>query len=328
MEPMAIVAIVAGAVAVLIAVALILRLPVSGRADSPLALRRQMRTIVDVQRAEVGLVDDDDSPSIADTAEAQSAVEKVADNRLTIRKRLKFAALSQIPPYAFSLAQIVVSLAAFLLTRIYFDTVLQIASLFTGPLLMNWLLTRRITQRFNRFDNDFPQFLLSFVGMIKTGLNVTQALQAAASGLEEGSYVKREVDLMLERLRMGVSEERSIGSFGEDIYHPEIELFVQALLLSKRVGGNLSETLDRLSRQVRRRQYFRQSANAAVGQQRGSIWFILGVLVVLEGYLYFTWPQAVVLTWTHPTGRMVGQVGVCMILLGVFWVRQVTKLKV
>jgi tight adherence protein B len=222
----------------------------------------------------------------------------------------------------------IVSLIAFLVTRLYFDTMLQVVSLFAGPLLLNWLLNRRINKRFMKFDSDFPQFLLSFVGMIKTGLNVTQALQAAASGLEEGSLVKREVDLMLERLRMGVSEERSIGSFGEDIYHPEIELFVQALLLSKRVGGNLSDTLDRLARQVRRRQYFRQSANAAVGQQRGSIWFILGVLAALELYLYFTWPQCVVLTWTHPTGRMVGQGGVCAILLGIFWVRQVTKLKV
>lgn len=328
MEPMALVALIAGVIAVMLAAALILRLPVSGKATSPGALRRQMRSMVELQRAEVGVDVAEDSHSITDTASEHLAIEKIADTQLTIRKRLKYAQLSQIPPYAFSLAQIIVSLVAFLATRIYFDTVLQMVSLFTGPLLLNWLLTRRITQRFNRFDSDFPQFLLSFVGMIKTGLNVTQALQAAASGLEEGSLVKHEVDLMLERLRMGVSEERSIGSFGEDIYHQEIELFVQALLLSKRVGGNLSDTLDRLARQVRRRQYFRQSANAAVGMQRGSIWFILGVLAALELYLYFTWPQCVILTWTHPTGRMVGQGGVFAIILGIFWVRQVTKLKV
>lgn len=328
MEPMAVLAIVAGVIAVVLAAALIMRLPISGRAVSPMTLRRQMRSIVELQRAEAGLEGGEAAASITSTALEQIAVEKVSDTQLTIRKRLKFAELSHIPPYAFSLAQIIVSLLAFLVTRLYFDTMLQVVSLFTGPLLLNWLLNRRINNRFMRFDSDFPQFLLSFVGMIKTGLNVTQALQAAASGLEEGSLVKREVDLMLERLRMGVSEERSIGSFGEDIYHPEIELFVQALILSKRVGGNLSDTLDRLARQVRRRQYFRQAANAAVGQQRGSIWFILGVLAALELYMYFTWPQCVVLTWTHPTGRMVGQGGVCAILLGIFWVRQVTKLKV
>ncbi len=328
MEPMAVIAVVAGILAVVLAAALILRLPVSGRAASPGALRRQMRSIVEQQRLQVGAGLEEKGASISETALAYSPVERVTDTELTIRKRLRYAQLSHIPPYAFSLAQIVVSLGVFLVARLYVDTMLQIVSLLSGPIFLNWLLTRRIERRFRKFDSDFPQFLLSFVGMIKTGLNVTQALQAAASGLEEGSLVKHEVDVMLERLRMGVSEERSIGSFGEDIFHPEVELFVQALLLSKRVGGNLSDTLDRLARQVRRRQYFRQSAHAAVGQQRGSIWFILGVLLALEVYLYLIWPQCVLLTWTHPTGRMVAQGGVCAILLGIFWVRQVTKLKV
>lgn len=193
---------------------------------------------------------------------------------------------------------------------------------------MNWLLNRRIARRFERFDADYPQFLLAFVGMLKTGLNPIQGLQAAAEGLEEGSLVREEVQIMLERLRMGVSEERSIGSFGEDIYHPEIELFVQALILSRRVGGNLSATIDRLSKQVRRRQFFRRSANAAVGLQRGSIWFILGILMALEGYLYFVWPECVTITWTHPTGRSVAQAGLTGIVIGLFWIRQVTKLRV
>jgi len=210
----------------------------------------------------------------------------------------------------------------------FFDSVLQIIALLSGAVFMNWLLNRRINRRFERFDADYPQFLLAFVGMLKTGLNPIQGLQAAAEGLEEGSLVREEVQIMLERLRMGVSEERSIGSFGEDIHHPEIELFVQALILSRRVGGNLSATIDRLSKQVRRRQFFRRSANAAVGLQRGSIWFILGILMALEGYLYFVWPECVTITWTHPTGRSVGQAGLTGIVIGLFWIRQVTKLRV
>ena len=99
-------------------------------------------------------------------------------------------------------------------------------------------------------------------------MNSLTALQAASEGLDPESLVRQEVELMLERLRMGVPEDQSIGSFGEDIFHEEIELFVQALLLSRRVGGNLSDTLERLAKQVRKRQYFRESASAAFGQQR------------------------------------------------------------
>ena len=328
MTPMALLALVAAVVACCLVVALVVRLPISGRAISPFSTRQNIRNIILSQREARDSVNNKEGPSVVATALQEETVERSAENRLTIRKKLRFAQLPNVPPYAFSLAQIFVSLVMFLITSMFFDSVLQIIALLSGAVFMNWLLNRRIDRRFERFDADYPQFLLAFVGMLKTGLNPIQGLQAAAEGLEESSLVREEVQIMLERLRMGVSEERSIGSFGEDIYHPEIELFVQALILSRRVGGNLSATIDRLSKQVRRRQFFRRSANAAVGLQRGSIWFILGILMALEGYLYFVWPECVTITWTHPTGRSVGQAGLTGIVIGLFWIRQVTKLRV
>ena len=325
---MALLALVAAVVACCLVVALVVRLPISGRAISPFSTRQNIRNIILSQREARDSVNNKEGPSVVATALQEETVERSAENRLTIRKKLRFAQLPNVPPYAFSLAQIFVSLVMFLITSMFFDSVLQIIALLSGAVFMNWLLNRRIDRRFERFDADYPQFLLAFVGMLKTGLNPIQGLQAAAEGLEEGSLVREEVQIMLERLRMGVSEERSIGSFGEDIHHPEIELFVQALILSRRVGGNLSATIDRLSKQVRRRQFFRRSANAAVGLQRGSIWFILGILMALEGYLYFVWPECVTITWTHPTGRSVGQAGLTGIVIGLFWIRQVTKLRV
>jgi tight adherence protein B len=222
----------------------------------------------------------------------------------------------------------VISVTAFLVARQHFYILLQLMALTTGPLIVNAFINNRVAARFKRFDRDFPAFLLSFVGMLKTGLNPMQALEACAANLEDASLVRQEVELMLERLRLGVSEERSIGSFGEDVNHPEIELFVQSLLLSRRVGGNLSETVDRLARQVRKRQHFRASAQAAVGLQRGSIMFILGILCSLEVYLYLAWPECVITTWTDPTAAKVAQGGLTMIMIGLYWVMQVTKIRV
>ena len=260
--------------------------------------------------------------------EAQGEGGGSSDNTLTLQKRLKFAQLSHVPPFVFAIAQMIISVAAFLIARQYFYILLQLMALTTGPLIVNAFINFRVGSRFKRFDRDFPAFLLSFVGMLKTGLNPMQALEACAVNLEDTSLVRQEVELMLERLRLGVSEERSIGSFGEDVNHPEIELFVQSLLLSRRVGGNLSETVDRLARQVRKRQYFRSSAQAAVGLQRGSILFILAILVSLEGYLYLAWPECVITTWTDPTASKVAQGGLTMIMFGMYWVLQVTKIRV
>ena len=257
----------------------------------------------------------------------EGSVNKTTGSKLTLQKRLKFAQW-RIPVLAFHGMELGVSCILVVLAARNLNLLWVGFAALSGPIFMRWLLTLFMERRFKAFDRDYPQFLLSLVGLLKTGMNPMNGLESAAQGLEHNSLVRQEVEMMLERLRFGVSEDRSIGCFGEEIFHPEIELFVQALLLSRRVGGTLSDTLERLAKQVRRRQYFRSSANAAVGMQRGSIWFIICVLVALEVYLYFIYPEAITGALKDPMGQQVWQFGIAGIVLGIFWVRQVTKIKV
>ncbi len=288
--------------------------------------RMQMSRIVAAQRQERQETGRRTSRGF-DTSVEGPRIEKVVSARLTLERKLRFAQW-KIPPLMFRLSEVVISVVACGLISIKFNLVMTLLSLMSGPLFMRWLLNLFMDKRFKAFDADYAPFILSLVSLLKTGMNTMTAIEAAAKGLDEDSLVKEEVGLMLERLRCGVPEEKSIGAFGEDIYHPEIELFVQALLLSRRVGGNLSETLDRLAKQVRKRQFFRESANAAVGMQRGSIWFILAIMTAMEVYLYFVFPQAVTDAIKDPVGWQVWQFGIVVILLGMFWVRQVTKIRV
>ena len=257
----------------------------------------------------------------------EGSVNKTTGSRLTLQKRLKFAQW-RMPVLAFHALELGISCVALVLAARNLNILWVGFASLSGPIFMRWLLTLFMERRFKAFDRDYPQFLLSLVGLLKTGMNPMNGLESAAQGLEGNSLVRQEVEMMLERLRFGVSEDRSIGCFGEEIFHPEIELFVQALLLSRRVGGTLSDTLERLAKQVRRRQYFRSSANAAVGMQRGSIWFIICVLVALEIYLYFIYPEAITGALKDPMGQQVWQFGIAAIVMGIFWVRQVTKIKV
>lgn len=247
---------------------------------------------------------------------------------LTLEKKLKYAQW-KMSPLIFRVLLISISVIVFAITSQLFHLVIQIFSLFSGFLVMNWAINRAVSKRFRAFDADYPQMLLSLVGLLKTGMNPLQALESAAKALDDGSLVRTEIEAMMLRVRYGVPEEKSIGAFGEDIFHPEIELFVQALLLSQRVGGGaLSNTLDRLAKQVRKRQYFRMSAHAAIGMQRGSIWFIVAILAALEVYLYFVYPQAIVEAVNDPFGWLVWQAGGLLICLGIFWISQVTKIKI
>ena len=245
----------------------------------------------------------------------------------TLERRLRYGQI-HMTPTVYWIWVVSIGFVSFFIAARIFSLFLALFFLFTGQIVMGLFVSFRVDQRFKSFDRDYPQFLLALVGLLKTGMNTLTAIGAAAEGMDSGSLVRQEIELMLERLRFGVSEEKSIGSFGEDIAHPEIELFVQALLLNKRLGGNLSDTLERLSKQVRRRQYFRQAAVAAVGLQRGSLWFILVILFVIQLYLYIEMPVTVLDSLKDEYGWMGWQGALFVIMIGMLWLRQVTRIRV
>ena len=248
------------------------------------------------------------------------------DASLTISRRLKYARW-KLSLFTYFLLAAGISGSLFAIVAPHVNGLLCFFSLLAGPAVMRGILTRCIERRSNRFDADYPQFLMSVVGLLKTGMTPSGALETAARGLERNSLVREEVLLMLERIRLGILEDRSIGAFGEDIYHPEIELFVQALLLSYRIGGNLSESIERLSRQVRRRQYFKSSAHAAVGLQRGSIMLITLILIGLQGYIALIFPSLMRNSLNHEVGWQIWQCAGLCVVISFIWIRQVTQMK-
>lgn len=296
--------------------------------ESSGSVKGQIRGMVEAQRVQTATSQTAQREKKMSLAQAQAdQVAKSTAATLTLERRLIYAKW-ELSPYLFRAIQVIIGVLVFSLVQIKFNAAVQFVSLFTGWGLMNAILDHSIRRRFREFDKDYPQFLASLVGLLKTGMNPMTAISAAAKGLDEDCLVRAECELMLERLRYGVSEDQSIGSFGEDIAHPEIELFVQALLLSRQVGGTLSDTLDRLARQVRRRQYFRAQAEAAVGMQRGSIWFILGIMLLLESYLFVIAPNIILDSLNDDVGWQVWQFGGLVILFGIIWVRTVTRIKV
>ena len=287
--------------------------------------RGQMKAIVSAQR-QTGERAGKAKPDLRESLN-KSTVQRQSSSKLTTAKKIKYAQW-KISPATYHVFELIISLTVCVLLSGKVAIPLQMLSLVLGPVVVNFFVQKSIQRRFNAFDNDYPTFLLSLVGLLKTGMNPMQAIQSAAEGMEHTSILRREIETMMERVRVGVSEEQSIGSFGDDILHPEIELFVQALLLSRRVGGTLSDTLNRLAGQVRKRQYFRKQAVAAVSMQRGSVWFIVAVMTALIIYLLWMFPEIVLQAIRDPNGWLVWQIGFALIITGMYWVTQVSKMKV
>lgn len=299
------------------------------------AVSANLRSLVAAQRAENASLSGKPVNRSKRQSLAVAAATEADDNQLkqdtslkvTLARQLQYAAWP-ITAVQYRGIQLAFTVALFIPVSIHFMLPIQFLVLFLSPLIVNAVLEYFVQRRFNQFDEDYPVLLMQYTSLLKTGMATLPGLEAAAKGLSEGSLVRQEVELLMERLRLGLTEDQAINALGEDIPHPEIELFVQSLLLSRRVGGTLSTTLERLARQVRKRQQFRHQAVAAVGMERSSLWMVALIMTLLLLYLGFNSPELIVGAFKNETGNMVFQSGIAMILIGFYWSRQVTKIKV
>jgi len=182
------------------------------------AVSSNLRALVESQRAKAGEISnekgDANLENLALAAAAESSDEpRSTGSKLTLEKRLMYANWP-ITPFQFRMIQLVVTVLLFIPTYLTFTIFLQIMVVILSPLLVNSALEWAVDKRFNAFDEDYPVLLLSYTSLLKTGMATITGLEAAAKGREEGSLVRAEVELLIERLRVGLTEEQAINSFG------------------------------------------------------------------------------------------------------------------
>ena len=320
-------------VVILVGVFVVVGSPFQGRVSGTRnsAASSNLKALVAAQRAsrkEEKSAETKANLALAAAAETELGKKKsTTTSRLTLEKRLRYAR-SPITAIQYRAIQILVTIAFFIPAYMHGTVFIVFLAVFLPQAMVSSVLDHFVAVRFKAFDDDYPVLLMSYVSLLKTGMNTIQGLEAASKGLDQGSLVRSEIELMIERLRLGLTEEQAISAFGEDIHHPELELFVQSLLLSRRVGGMLSQTLERLAKQVRKRQEFRKKAVAAVGMERSSIYAIAFIMSLLLGYLIWSSPELVLPAFSHELGNKIFQAGIMLIVFGFYWSRKVTNIRI
>ena len=251
---------------------------------------------------------------------------------LTLTDKLKYGSLA-VPASQIRMVQAALSFMLFLVVLLLGNALVGPTYILAGLVLVLgpfWVIDYvdyRVKKRSELFERDYASFLMSFFGLLKSGLTTIGALEEAGKAMDDDSILKTEVELVVERIKMGLSDDQAMEQFGEDIYHPEIGPFLQAVLLSKKLGGNLSNTIERLAKQVRRRSQLKQQAQAAVGMEKGSLKVIAIVMFGILVYIGVTSPDLVVPALKDATGWIVAQCALCIIIGGVYWSRSVANIK-
>ena len=192
---------------------------------------------------------------------------------------------------------------------------LPIALLAAG-VLPSLVLHRLQARRRARLMAQWPEAVMLVAGALSAGAGLTQALRQVAHDLP--APVGQELELLLREHRLGVSLDQALQHLEIRLPMEGVQLFAAALRIAQESGGNLSETLTRLSTALRRKAEIegRIDALTAQGRLQGVVMSVLPL--VLGGALLVIDPEAMRPLFATWQGAVV--CGVVVVLLGLGWV--------
>ena len=197
------------------------------------------------------------------------------------------------------------------------------------PFLILWVSTRRsIIARAERFEVDYPAFLLALASAVRTGLDPIVAFVRSSALFPPDSLLRQEVEKSGIEIENGTREEDVLAKFASSIAHPDVELFRTAFVLSRKQGSSISQCLQRLVKVTRSRQSFRRKVASAVALQRLSAFGIAGCAVAIAVIQFAGNPDSFLLAMRDPIGsRFVAGGCVCM-LGGIGWMLGISRRRI
>jgi Flp pilus assembly protein TadB len=211
-----------------------------------------------------------------------------------------------------------------------FAEVLQWPPLVTTPIVLaagvaaaNARL-RFAQRRFQRqFVDRFPDALDVIVRAVRAGLPVIDAMESAAGSVSDpvGSEFSRVID----ELRIGVDLEELLERVAGRIRVNDFRFFAATLVLQRRTGGSLAETLSNLAGLIRRRKEVRLKARALSAESRATAYLLSALPITIGGIVYLINPGVMLPLFTDPRGKVMLSIAIAMLVVGFAMMKAMIK---
>jgi tight adherence protein B len=192
-----------------------------------------------------------------------------------------------------------------------------------GPFLYLAVMASR---RQAKFDEQLPSTLQLVAGALQAGHSLQQAVDTVVH--EAADPIAAEFQRVLTEARLGRPLEEAFEAMARRTKSLDFEWTVMAIRLQRQVGGNLAEVLSTVSQTIRDRYTLKRQIRALSAEGRLSS-VILSVLPVLlfAGLLLLN-PIFLRPLYTTPAGLMMMAGAAVLMILGVFWLKKITEIKV
>jgi tight adherence protein B len=181
-------------------------------------------------------------------------------------------------------------------------------------------------RRLHTIEAQLPDALDLMGRALRAGHAFASALKMV--GDEMPNPIAAEFRLTFDEINYGIPLQDALANLATRVPSTDLRYFVIAVLIQRETGGNLAELLDNISILIRARLKLLGTIRVLSAEGRLSAWILTILPFALALAINFINPAFLSLLWKDPTGlKMVGAALVLMIV-GIFWMWRIIRIRV
>ena len=192
-------------------------------------------------------------------------------------------------------------------------------------LLPRLLLSIRVARRMKRFTMLFADAIDVIVRGVRSGLPLTETV--IVIGHELPDPVGEEFRLVTEGLRLGMTMEESLLRMAQRVPLAEVQFFAVVIGIQQQTGGNLADTLAKLSELLRARKRMRDKVQAMSSEAKASASIIGSLPVAVGSILALVAPDYIGLLFSTGTGNFIIVASLLWMSIGIMVMRGMISFK-
>jgi tight adherence protein B len=203
---------------------------------------------------------------------------------------------------------------------------LLVAAAVVGALLPLGYILRARLRRLRRIEVQLPDALDLMARALRAGHAFPSALKMV--GEEMSDPIAREFGAAFDEVNYGISMQDALLNLTARVPSNELKYFVVAVLIQRTTGGNLAELLDDIAAIMRARQKLLGTIRVLSADGRLSAWILCILPFALALAIFLLNPVFLSILWTDPAGKIAVAIAAVLMVIGVFWMRQVIRIHI
>lgn len=199
-----------------------------------------------------------------------------------------------------------------------------IIALFVFTLVWNiskLIIMKRKKKRIGHFNEQLNEGTMIISNSLKAGYSFFQAVSTVVE--ETQDPFSKEFKLLLKEMSLGISEEDALKNLLVRMDSEDLRLIINAILIQKDIGGNLSEILDNISDTIRERQKIQNELKTLTAQGRLSGIIVMIIPIFLGGMIYLFNKEYILLLFTNIFGKIMLLVAAVNMMFGVLIIKKI-----